>query len=102
MLSEWIMGEHHRLHIVEEWPDGPYKEAVLAAIRSTLDSLLLDFRAAVKQPVCAICRNRRRATASSTPLALAHTSPLTAAEPSLSASRITGHRTASLGQRQKS
>jgi hypothetical protein len=31
MFSEWIMGEHHRLHIVEEWPDGPYKEAVLAA-----------------------------------------------------------------------
>jgi hypothetical protein len=63
MLSEWIMGEHHRLHIVEEWPDGPYKEAVLAAIRSTLDSLLLDFRAAANRPVCAICHNRRRATA---------------------------------------
>ena len=63
MLSEWIMGEHHRLHIVEEWPDGPYKEAVLAAIRSTLDSLLLDFRATVNRPVCAICHNRRRATA---------------------------------------
>jgi hypothetical protein len=63
MLSEWIMGEHHRLHIVEEWPDGPHKEAVLAGIRSTLDRLLLDFRAAVNRPVCAICHNRRRATA---------------------------------------
>jgi hypothetical protein len=63
MLSEWIMGEHHRLHIVEEWPDGPYKEAVLAGIRSTLESLLQDFRAAANRPVCAICHNRRRATA---------------------------------------
>lgn len=63
MLSEWIMAEHHRLHIVEEWPDGPYKEAVLAAIRSTLDSLLRDFRAAANHPVCAICHHRRRAIA---------------------------------------
>jgi len=62
MLSEWIMGEHHRLHIVEEWPAGPYKEAVLAAIRSTLDSLMRDFRAAVNRPACAICHNRGRAT----------------------------------------
>jgi hypothetical protein len=63
MLSEWIMGEHHRLHIVEEWPDGPRKEAVLTAIRSTLDRLLLDFRAALNLPVCSICHNRTRATA---------------------------------------
>ena len=63
MLREWIMGEQHRLHIVEEWPDGPYKEAALTAIRSALDSLSLDFRAAVNHPVCAICHNRRRATA---------------------------------------
>jgi len=39
MHGEWIMGEHHRLNIVERWPDGPRKEAVLAAIRSTLDRL---------------------------------------------------------------
>lgn len=63
MLREWIMGEHHRLHIVEERPDGPYKEAALTAIRSILDSLLLDFRAAISHPVCAICHNRKRATA---------------------------------------
>lgn len=62
MLREWIWGEHHRLHIVEEWPDGPYKQAALAAIRSTLGSLLLDFRAAAHHPVCAICDSRRRAT----------------------------------------
>jgi len=36
MLSEWIMGEPHRLHIVEEWPTVFTKETVLAAIRSTL------------------------------------------------------------------
>lgn len=59
MLSKWIMEEHHRLHIVERWPDGPHKEAVLGAIRSTLNRLLLDSRA-VNPPVCAICNDRRR------------------------------------------
>jgi hypothetical protein len=63
MLSEWIMEEHHRLHIVEQWPDGAYKEVVLAAIRSTLHSLLLDSRAAVNPPVCAVCNERRGTTA---------------------------------------
>jgi hypothetical protein len=59
MLWEWIVAEHHRLHIVEEWPDGPYKEAVLAGIQSTLDSLLLDSRA-LNHPPCAICQTRRK------------------------------------------
>lgn len=62
MLSEWIMEEHHRLHIVEGWPDGPRKEAVLAGIRSTLHRLLLDIQAAANHPVCAICHHRGRAT----------------------------------------
>jgi hypothetical protein len=63
MLSEWIMEEHHRLHIVEQWSDGAYKQVVLAAIRSTLNGLLLDCRAAVNPPVCAVSNERRRATA---------------------------------------
>ena len=60
MISEWIMVEHHRLHIVEEWPDGSYKEVVLKGIRCTLDSLVRYSQAAAHQPVCTICHNRRR------------------------------------------
>jgi hypothetical protein len=40
MHAEWIAAEHHRLHIVEEWPEGPHKEVALAAIQSSLHSLL--------------------------------------------------------------
>ena len=61
MLGEWITGEHHRLHIVEEWPDGAYKEAVLTAIRSTLNGLARDFRAAINPPVCIVCNSRKSA-----------------------------------------
>jgi len=39
MISDWIAMEHHRLHLIEKWPDSPRKEANLAAIRSTLASL---------------------------------------------------------------
>ena len=60
MLREWVMVEHHRLVSIEEWPEGPHKEAVLAAIQSTLKSLLQDFRTPVNQ-VCDVCRNRSRA-----------------------------------------
>ena len=60
MINEWIMVEHHRLHIVEKWPDGSYKEVVLTGIRCALDSLMRDSRAAAHQPVCTICHNRRK------------------------------------------
>ena len=36
-LLSW---EQYRLNIVEEWPDGPYKEATLAAIHSTIERAL--------------------------------------------------------------
>jgi hypothetical protein len=35
----WLAAEHQRLHNVEEWPDNSRKQAILGAIRSTLDSL---------------------------------------------------------------
>jgi hypothetical protein len=35
----WLALEHERLHSVEEWPNSPRKQAMLAAIESTLDSL---------------------------------------------------------------
>ena len=42
MRYQWISNEHHRMHIVEAWPDGPYKDATLRAIHSTLYRLAQD------------------------------------------------------------
>ena len=39
MISEWISAERHRLQIVKEWPNSPYREATLSAIHSALMSL---------------------------------------------------------------
>ena len=58
MRYQWIASEHHRLHTVEAWPDSPYKEATLRAIRSTLASLEND--ASLAAPVCQVCFGRRR------------------------------------------
>ena len=41
MQSEWLALEHHRIHLMEQWPDGPRKEAGLNSARSALQSLLL-------------------------------------------------------------
>ena len=39
MHRGWLSVEHYRMHLMELWPDGPRKEAGLAAARSTLESL---------------------------------------------------------------
>ena len=39
MYREFLVMEHHRLHVMESWPDGPRKEAGLAAVRATLEGL---------------------------------------------------------------
>jgi RIO-like serine/threonine protein kinase len=57
MNFEWIAMEHHRLHLIEEWPDSPHKEAALAAIRSTLESLLRTHRVG-DLPACEVCLSR--------------------------------------------
>jgi hypothetical protein len=59
MLSQWIAAEHYRLHVVECWPDGPRKEATLAAIYSTLASLGRDSNPASTE--CVVCSARRAA-----------------------------------------
>ncbi len=61
MIHEWLSQEHHRLHIVEEWPEGPQKEAVLASIRSKLKSLLGNCDEE-SLPTCLVCNNRRVAS----------------------------------------
>jgi|SRR5579862_1909502 len=49
-LEQWIKTEHYRLHYVERWPDSDYKEAVLAAIRSKLNTLEAASLAPVTSP----------------------------------------------------
>ena len=58
-LEEWIRVEHYRLHCAERWADSDYKEAVLAAIRSTLNTLRAASLAPVEQPRCMVCASLR-------------------------------------------
>ena len=57
--GEWINMEHYRLHCVQEWADSPYKEAVLAAIHSSLERFIA---AAAYEPECMVCAARRVAS----------------------------------------
>jgi hypothetical protein len=41
-LGDWMAVERNRIEVMELWPDGPRKEASLAAARSTLESLARD------------------------------------------------------------
>ena len=54
----WLTTEHNRLHVVEQWPDGPAKDARLAAIRSSLTSLLRSAPANQQLPLCEVCLSR--------------------------------------------
>lgn len=36
---EWLAAEHSRIHVMGLWPDGPRKEAGLAAAQSALESV---------------------------------------------------------------
>jgi hypothetical protein len=56
MYSQWFKTEHDRLHVVEAWPEGPRKEVVLAAIRSSLQSLVNIAPASVRLD-CGVCRH---------------------------------------------
>ena len=47
-IESWINVEHYRLDCAERWPDSNYKEAVLAAIHSTLKTLEAVAAAAVE------------------------------------------------------
>jgi len=61
-IEQWVKFEHYRLHCAEEWPDSDYKEAVLAAIHSTLKTLEATSLAAVEQPRCMLCASRQGAS----------------------------------------
>jgi hypothetical protein len=61
MHNEWLAGEHNRIHVMELWPDGPRKEAGLAAARSALDSLA-GIIPSGSSFACAICGSRQTVT----------------------------------------
>lgn len=63
MNSQWLKTEHHRLHVVEEWPDGPHKEAALNAIRSKLASLTRYLPPESHGSGCEVCLSRPATTA---------------------------------------
>lgn len=37
--DQWLAVEHYRLNAVQAWPDGPRKQAAIAAIGSTMASM---------------------------------------------------------------
>ena len=59
MHFQWLRTEHHRLHVIEDWPDSPHKQAALAAIRSKLASLARNLPPELHWQDCEICLNRR-------------------------------------------
>ena len=58
-LRQFLRVEHNRLHCVEQWPDSPYKEAVLATVHSSLERLEAAAIEPFERPACTICSARR-------------------------------------------
>ena len=58
MHFQWFRMEHHRLHVVEEWPESPQKHAALAGIRSKLASLARNLPPDFDHSHCEICLSR--------------------------------------------
>ena len=58
MIGQWMRVEHSRLHCAEGWPDSPYKEAVLTAIRSTMENLKTASPALIESQQCMVCASR--------------------------------------------
>lgn len=61
MYAEWVAAEHHRLHIVDNWPEGPHKEAALNAIHSSLQSLLQTTGPDQTLAMCEVCLSQKKA-----------------------------------------
>jgi hypothetical protein len=55
---EWLALEHYRIHLMELWPEGPRKEAGLAAARSAIESI--GAMRARTSFMCATCGGRRK------------------------------------------
>ncbi len=51
-LYALLAAEHARLHLVAAWPQSAYKEAVLKAIRSSIQSLTVETATSFSCMVC--------------------------------------------------
>jgi len=58
MHIEAITFEHYRIHVIEQWPDGPKKQAGLASARSVLERMVRTLPEG-SSFTCAICASRR-------------------------------------------
>jgi hypothetical protein len=59
MHTAWLAIEHNRIHLIEQWPSGPRKDASLASARSALESLQRSLPPESAAFRCAICATRR-------------------------------------------
>jgi hypothetical protein len=72
MHTQWLAQEHYRIHLIEEWPEGPRKEAGLAAAKAALLSLEQTAPKPGATFLCEICAARQDLRISEVvPLALA-------------------------------
>ena len=55
----WRM-EHYRFHCAEQWPDSPYKQAVLATVHSALERLETATVEPFERPLCMVSAARKR------------------------------------------
>ena len=74
MHIEWIAFEHYRIHVIDQWPDGPKKQAGLASARSVLERMVQGSSFA-----CAICASGRQAVTEMPGNAVIHKLPSTLA-----------------------
>jgi hypothetical protein len=62
-VRQYMKIEHYRLHCAEEWPDSPYKKAVLAAVHSALTRLEATAIEPFEAPACMSCATRTKIVA---------------------------------------
>jgi hypothetical protein len=55
MIRNWLMVEHHRLHLVEQWPESAHRSATLAAIRKSIETLTCNYSGAASHSHCTQC-----------------------------------------------
>ncbi len=59
MKDQWLALEHYRMHTIESWPEGPHKDGALAAVQSSVESLI---RSGAHDVDCHVCLSRKRAS----------------------------------------
>jgi hypothetical protein len=59
MFRQLAAVEHHRLHCAEDWPDGPHKQAVIAAIHARATDSLCNARVPENTQAYKVCHPAR-------------------------------------------